>query len=186
MSLWQWIPIRAELSEITFETTSDSSSGSIPPLVSQRAITSAPASAATLTTSSAYAGFARYPSKKCSASRNTLWPPCLKKLIESLIIAKFSCKSVFRASSTWRSCDFATRVTTGAPDSASALRSTSSAALLLARLVAPKATNVAFFSFNSLAANLKNSVSFGLAPGHPPSMKPTPRSSRCLAIVNLS
>ena len=36
------------------------------------------------------------------------------------------------------------------------------------------------------AARRKNSVSLGFAPGQPPSMNPTPRSSRCRAIASLS
>jgi hypothetical protein len=41
--------------------------------------------------------------------------------------------------------------------------------------VAPKATRVAFLSTSSpSAARAKNSVSLGIAPGQPPSMKPTP------------
>ena len=101
-------------------------------------------------------------------------------------MARFSSSVVFSAKSTWRSKAFATRVTAGAPLSRSAPNNASSAAFTLGRRVAPKATKVAFLSFNSFFARLKNSVSFGLAPGHPPSINPTPRSSRWRAIANLS
>jgi hypothetical protein len=37
-----------------------------------------------------------------------------------------------------------------------------------------------------LAARAKNSVSLGIAPGQPPSMNPTPSSSRSGAIASLS
>ena len=49
---------------------------------------------------------------------------------------------------------------------------------LLAFLVEPKATTVACGSGVSLIIR-KNSMSFGLAPGHPPSMKWTPSPSNC-------
>ena len=47
-------------------------------------------------------------------------------------------------------------------------------ALTPALRVAPKATSWALRSESSVRARWKNSVSFGIAPGHPPSMKPTP------------
>ena len=40
--------------------------------------------------------------------------------------------------------------------------------------VAPNATSTAWRSFSSVRARRKNSVSLGIAPGQPPSMKPTP------------
>jgi hypothetical protein len=53
--------------------------------------------------------------------------------------------------------------------------------------VAPNATSVAVDSSNSpSAARAKNSVSFGTAPGQPPSMKPTPSSSSRVATAILS
>ena len=168
------------------ETTSAISVGNMPPLVSQSAAISAPASIATRTTSSAYALLARYPSKKCSASRKTRRPSFTINAIVSRTIAKFSSSEVLSARSTWRSCDLATTVMIGACESKSARTCSSSAAFTLGRRVAPKATNCAFLNFNSLATRAKNSVSRGLAPGQPPSIKPTPRSSRCLAIVILS
>jgi len=62
----------------------------------------------------------------------------------------------------------------------------SSAAAVSGLRVAPKAANVAFFRCSSVLARSKNSVSLGTAPGHPPSMKPTPSSSRYCAITILS
>ena len=149
-------------------------------------MTSAPASAATRTTSSAYARLLRYPSKKCSASRNTRCPSAIKWLTESRIISRFSSRDVLSAKSTWRSKAFATKVTAGAPESRSAPSNTSSAAFTFGRRVAPKATKVAFFKTNSFLARAKNSVSLGFAPGQPPSINPTPRSSKWRAIANLS
>jgi len=52
--------------------------------------------------------------------------------------------------------------------------------------VEPNATSVLEVSFSSFAARAKNSMSFGFAPGHPPSMKCTPRKSNCSAMRNLS
>ena len=56
---------------------------------------------------------------------------------------------------------------------------------LLAFLVEPKATTVACFKGVSLIIR-KNSMSFGLAPGHPPSMNCTPSSSNRWATMTLS
>ena len=58
VSLWQWMPSWAPVVPAA-PTISPTQGGSIPPLVSQRTTTSAPASAAVCTTSSAYAGLAR-------------------------------------------------------------------------------------------------------------------------------
>ncbi len=44
LSLWAWMPTRTPVVSITSWTTSETQSGSIPPLVSHRATTSAPAS----------------------------------------------------------------------------------------------------------------------------------------------
>ncbi len=95
----------------------------------------------------------------------------------SRTISRFSSRVVRRASSTWRSWALATRVTTGAPDVRSAFTWGSSAALPPLR-VAPNATSWAFLNVISCWARAKNSVSRGLAPGQPPSMYPTPKSSR--------
>ena len=61
--------------------------------------------------------------------------------------------------------------------STSARVSASSAAFAPALRVAPNATSWERFRLSSLART-KNSVSLGLAPGQPPSMKVTPSSSR--------
>ena len=55
-----------------------------------------------------------------------------------------------------------------------------------ARRVDPNAASVAVRSASSVLARAKNSASLGLDPGQPPSMKPTPRSSRWRATVSLS
>jgi hypothetical protein len=53
VSLWQWMPSGADDASRTAWTTSASSAGSMPPLVSHSATTSAPASTAVRTTSTA-------------------------------------------------------------------------------------------------------------------------------------
>ena len=62
----------------------------------------------------------------------------------------------------------------------------SSRTLTPALRVAPNATSSALTSFSSVRARSKNSVSFGSAPGQPPSMKPTPYSSSSRATASLS
>src|SRR5436305_4835999 len=62
----------------------------------------------------------------------------------------------------------------------------SSSTFPLTRRVEPKATSVDVSSRNSVRARRKNSSSLGLAPGHPPSMKWTPRWSSCSAMCSLS
>jgi hypothetical protein len=87
----------------------------------------------------------------------------------------------------WRRSDFATSVTTGAPLSSSARTCASSPTATPALRVEPNATSAACRSSSSpAAARAKNSVSFGSAPGHPPSMNPTPSASRCRATASLS
>ena len=53
VSLWQWMPTRTPVVVSTSSTTSPTQLGSMPPLVSHSAITSAPASYAVRSTSSA-------------------------------------------------------------------------------------------------------------------------------------
>ena len=53
VSLWQWMPTRPSVVDTTSCTTSPTQPGSIPPLVSHSATTSAPASYAVRSTSSA-------------------------------------------------------------------------------------------------------------------------------------
>ena len=102
-------------------------------------------------------------------------------------MARFSSGVVRSARSTCLTSDLATRVTTEAPDASSACTCGSCAARRPAFRVAPKATNDAVRRFSSPAAALaKNSVSFGIAPGQPPSMNPTPRSSSRVATAILS
>ncbi len=105
----------------------------------------------------------------------------------SRTIARFSSFVVRSASATWRTSDLATRQTTGASESSSARTWASSPTFTPALRVAPKATSWALRSFSSpAAARAKNSVSLGIAPGQPPSMKPTPNSSSNRATASLS
>ena len=59
-------------------------------------------------------------------------------------------------------------------------------ALKLSFLVDPKLTSFALSRLSSNFAFLKNSSSFGEAPGQPPSIKDTPRLSSNFAISSLS
>ena len=59
VSLWQWMPTRTSVVSITSWTTSETHLGSIPPLVSHSAITSAPAPYAVRSTSRAYSRLRR-------------------------------------------------------------------------------------------------------------------------------
>ena len=102
-------------------------------------------------------------------------------------MARFSSSVVRSARSTCRTSDLATRVITGAPESSSARTCGSSSARTPALRVAPKATSWRVRSASSPGAALaKNSVSLGIAPGQPPSMKPTPSSSSRVATAILS
>ena len=105
----------------------------------------------------------------------------------SATIAQFSATSVRSARSTWRRSDLATSVTTGACESSSASTCLSFSAEVPALRVEPNATSTACLRISSPAAALaKNSVSLGIAPGQPPSMKPTPSSSSSRATASLS
>ena len=148
--------------------------------------TSAPASSAVAATRAVYAGSKRNPSKKCSQSRNTRRPSVRKNDTVSRTIARFSSRVVRSARSTCRTSDLATRHTTGVSASSTARTCGSASAFRSARRVAPKATSSACFRSSSERARRKNSVSFGIAPGHPPSMKPTPNSSSSRAMASLS
>ena len=101
-------------------------------------------------------------------------------------MATASSSDVRSASATWRSQDFATMQATGAPASIRLASTASSSGLTPARRVEPNATSVAVPSVSSFLARAKNSTSLGLAPGHPPSMKVTPRWSSCSATRSLS
>ena len=76
---------------------------------------------------------------------------------------------------TWYSELLATMQTAGVPASIRLSSVVSSSTLPRGRRVEPKATSVLVVSASSSAARAKNSMSFGLAPGQPPSMKWTPR-----------
>ena len=101
-------------------------------------------------------------------------------------MATASSSEVRSASATWRSQVLATMQATGAPASMRLARTASSSGRTPARRVEPKATRVAVESVSSSRARAKNSMSLGLAPGQPPSMKVTPRWSSCSATRSLS
>ena len=62
----------------------------------------------------------------------------------------------------------------------------SESTLPAARRVEPNATSFEVDSFSSVRARWKNSMSFGLAPGQPPSIHMRPRRSSCSAMRSLS
>ena len=74
----------------------------------------------------------------------------------------------------------------GSAASSSARTCGSSSAATPALRVAPNATSTACRRSSSVRARAKNSVSLGIAPGQPPSMKPTPSSSSSRATASLS
>ena len=101
-------------------------------------------------------------------------------------MATASSSVVRRASTTCISDDLATMQTASVWALTRWRRVSSSSALTPARRVEPKATSVDRGSESSVGARAKNSSSLGLAPGHPPSMKVTPRWSSCSATRSLS
>src|SRR5665213_3154250 len=101
-------------------------------------------------------------------------------------MATASSRVVRRASTTCISDDLATMQTASVWASTRWRRVSSSSARTPARRVEPKATRVARSRCSSFGARAKNSASFGLAPGHPPSMNVTPRWSSCSATRSLS
>ena len=129
-------------------------------------------------------GASRRRSARSRGRRGGPWPTRWPTV--SRTISRFSSSVVRSARSTWPVCDFATRHTTDASESTSARTRGSCAATPPARRVAPKAARVAWRRSSSVRARSKNSVSFGLAPGQPPSMKSTPRSSSSPAMASLS
>ena len=102
VSLWVWIPkIVEDFSELaTSETMFPISVGKFPPLVSQSTIRVAPALIATFNVCIEYSGFSWYPSKKCSASKNTSFLLSVRNLTESSIIERFSSRDVSSTSRT--------------------------------------------------------------------------------------
>ena len=116
---------------------------------------------------SAYFGFALYPSKKCSASNINSFFALTKCLALSLIFSKFSSLEIPKATSTWKSQDLPTKQTAEVFEFMSADKPVSFSALLPDLLVIPNDVN---FEFLKLCFFWKNSVSVGLAPGHPASI----------------
>src|SRR5438270_185756 len=116
-SLWKWAPTPTPVLKRsrTAPTTRSTSNGRLPPLVSHRTRTSAPAAAAAASTSVLKPGLARNPSKKCSASRNTRLPWETRYPTESATMSTASVREVRRVSVTCHSADLATRHTTSVP-----------------------------------------------------------------------
>ena len=88
-------------------------------------------------------------------------------------------------SSTWSVQDLPKMVTTGVSARTSSMRKGSSAARLFLWRVEPNAASLALVQVIFLAA-AKNSMSLGLEPGQPPSMKGMPYSSSIRATRILS
>ena len=108
-----------------------------------------------------------------------------KDVLRSLHQGQVSSSGTRRASWTWRVQVLPTMQATSHPASTRAASCGSSSQAIRGRRVMPKQVSTDASRFRE-RARAKNSASLGFAPGHPPSMKPTPRSSRCRAIVSLS
>ncbi len=100
-------------------------------------------------------------------------------------MARFSSRLVRSASATCSVQALPTSVTIGVSASSSARRLASSSMDRRGSLVAPNAASWAFWKVIFLARS-KNSASFGLEPGQPPSMTSTPSPSRTDATRSLS
>src|SRR5579863_3435498 len=103
-SLWKCTPTCVSNSVTMRLTMRSASCGSVPPLVSHSTSVSAPASAAARNTRSENSGFSPYPSKKCSASKNTRSPCERRNSTDSAAIATAS-SSVVRSASVACSCE---------------------------------------------------------------------------------
>ena len=172
-SLWQWMPTPADWSTSasarrTACTPSRISPGRLPPLVSHSTIQLAPARAASRQTSIAYSESRAKPSKKCSASKITSFPPATPCATDSRTIARFSFGVVCRTLLTCHVSLFPTSVHAGAPLRASALRLASSSHVPPALRVAPNAARRECLS-GCAASSANSSSSFGFDPGKPPS-----------------
>ncbi len=154
---------------LTFSKTLVTKPGREPPLVSHSTSQSAPAETAASRTAIAYSGLFAYPSKKCSASKTTSRPLALRNDTLSLTSSRFSSSDIFSALITWKSQLLPNIATHSAPDPRMVLRLESSAAVVPARRVLPKAVSLACSSFSAEAAS-KNAASLGFEPGQPPSM----------------
>ncbi len=185
-SLWQWMPSCWPGSSLaTTATIASTSCGSAPPFVSQRSMESTPASCAARTHARAYAAFALYPSKKCSASNTTVRPCALRNATESRIMRRFSSSVVSSARVTCSSHVFPTMVATGAPLATRSARPWSSSAATPFLHVEPNAAMRACLSGMS-CTRWKNAMSFGFDAGKPPSMKSMPNASKRWTMRSLS
>ena len=165
-SFWVWIPSDVSSKyDATSDTMRCTSWGNDPPLVSHSTRQSAPFDAAASSTRSVYSGFALYPSKKCSASKNTRRPAALRNATDSAAIAMPSSSVVPSASVTWNALDLPTMQTVDVPASTRARNVGSSSERPNGLRVEPKATSVDVDSFSSAGARRKNSSSFGFDSG---------------------
>ena len=105
--------------------------------------------------------------------------------MESAISSKLMANVVSKASVTWRVQLFPKMVTISVSADKRASSVGSALAVFLAFRVEPNATILACCKGVDFMI-WKNSMSFGLAPGHPPSMKWTPSSSNLRAMRTLS
>mmetsp|Transcript_25828 Transcript_25828/g.80866 ORF Transcript_25828/g.80866 Transcript_25828/m.80866 type:complete len:302 (+) Transcript_25828:763-1668(+) len=150
-------------------TNLSTSAGIVPPLVSQRAMLSAPAAAAARSVASACSWFARKPSKKCSASYTTRRPEAATKPTESAIISRFSSRLTRRTSRTWKSQVLPTMVHTSASERSSASMPSSFEAEMPLRRVMPNAATVACRRLSRRTCS-KKATSFSFESGYPPSI----------------
>ena len=192
VSFWQWMPSRSGASRRSRSTTSSIAAviidGSMPPLVSHMTTRSAPASNAAATTDAVYVRVEAEPVEEVLAvEEDAAALGDAGSATVSRTIARFSSPVVRSARSTCRMSDLATRQTTGVSASSSACTCGSVGhvdAGLAGR--AERDQHRVLEVELGLRARAKNSVSLGIAPGQPPSMKPTPNSSSSRATASLS
>ena len=169
-SLWVWMPTLTPPSSFTTRTTTDlTSDGRAAPVVSHKTNRLAPAAAAVLRVARAYSGSAAKPVKKCSASKKTSSISWTRKATEFSIISRLRSSVVRKAVVTCSVQDLPTTVAAVQPEAKRALRLGSSSGFRRGLWVEPKATSREFLR-GWRRIRPKNSSSFWLAPGQPPSM----------------
>ncbi len=167
-SLWQWMPSGTPTAARAARVASVTVAGTLPPRVSQRQSSVAPASAAACRQRSAYSGFERQPSKKCSASKITSSTRVRRYVIVSAIKSRLAASGMRRSCSTGTSQVRPTIVTTGVSAVSSMRTFWSSSQVMPCRRVEPKAAIFAWRSLRPRTAS-KKPASRGFEPGQPPS-----------------
>ena len=183
LSLWAWMPTAPGAPPRPRRRRRRRTAAGGPVGVAQ-ATTAAPASAAAVAHRSAYSGSSRQPSKKCSASRKTACPAPSRKRTESSTMRRFSSRLTRSTLVTCRSQVLPTMATVAVKISASTRRSRRPRP----RVLAPGRAEGDEIRVAEPLARMrpKNSMSLGLDPGKPPSMKWMPSTSSLTAMRTLS